>query len=158
MSRSSSHRAQRRAPFASFARKPWIIAYSIAVVGTAIVGISTAPSAPTTAPALTDLLSEEKAASFALAAEKGGRAAPRRDFMVASVTFSPVGQKFGHNWYERIAEPGAENAALRSGGFKAAETAPAKPASIERATKKAPRVAKALEVPLPEGQIGRAHV
>jgi len=152
VSRSYRHGAQQRAPrsFLHFARRPWLIAYSIAVVGTVIVGISTAPSAPTAAPVPTGLLSEEKAAGFALAAEKGARATGNRDFMVASVAFSPVGQKFGHNWYERMADPGAGEDAARSRTFKAAETAPAKPAGVERARKKAARVAKALEVPLPE--------
>jgi hypothetical protein len=151
VSRSYRHRAQ-RAPrsFLYFARKPWLIAYSIAVVGTVIVGVSTAPSAPTALTNPTSLLSEEKAASFALAAGKAAPATPRRDFAVASVAFSPVGQKFGHNWYERLGDPGAGNDAARSGGFKAVETAPAKPATVERARKKAARVAKAVEVPLPE--------
>jgi hypothetical protein len=149
VSRSSRYRAQRSAPRSrfSFVRKPWLIAYLIAVVGTAIVGISTAPSAPTAAPALTSLLSEEKAASFALAAEKS--AAPRRGFIVASVAFTPVGGKFGHNWYERLAGPGAGHD-VAGAGFKPRADAPAKSASAERTKAKKTRVTKALEVPLPE--------
>jgi hypothetical protein len=149
VSRSSQHRAQPSAPRSrfSFVRKPWLVAYTIAVVGTAIVGISTAPSAPTAAPALTSLLSEEKAASFALAVEKSD--APRRGFIVASVAFTPVGGKFGHNWYERLAEPGAGHDAAGA-GFKPRADAPAKSASAERTKAKKTRITKALEVPLPE--------
>lgn len=158
MSRSSRHRAQKSAPrsFLSFARKPWVVAYSVALVGTAIVGMATAPS--TGAPEPAGLLSEDKAASFALAAEK--TATPRRDFTIASVAFTPVGQTFGHNWYERLAAPEAGDDAAGSGGFKAAADAspnaaagaeaPVKPAPAERARKKAARVAKPVEVTLPE--------
>jgi hypothetical protein len=121
------------------------------VAATGVVGVVTAPGAPSKPADAASVLSETRIASIAPSLDW----ASGREFLASTTAPTSVSVGFGHNWYERLAVPQASKNGARKDRIERLQArvtaaAPAKTvAAAEPAKAKVAVAAATLKVPLP---------